>query len=429
MSTFSGTERGLLSDAVLAAFPQNRGLRQWLDRKLNTEKTKDDDNVIQCVNLEKAPSEVAFDLVQWLGSKGRMVEFLVKIALDYPNRAVRSALQELLACSENQTEARLRFQEFLAILADQPLNDVLIRFIQKIPGCPDPLPEPLRFTGDRERVVITDRSPTTELPPEHRRDYREKLRKALSAELELFPTGIDELFSAFQIGDDRKEPKKSFDLIVDRLLDDEYSIPRLNNLIHKLERKGPRVAVEILETCIDLILPFHFAPAEVAVAATYLNHKGGGIIKGIVTTSCGAELVMAAVDQFTSQFDHEDPELRGRAGIPGSYPPLGKIGVDEAAEQFLTAILGSESREWREKSLRFHKIEMERTRYCVVRLPKEGPERDYAERLLERATELLPDLPILVLTTDASTKNQERVYLEVLRRRFDGRRRRGNQGR
>ena len=96
MSTFSGTERGLLSDAVLAAFPQKRGLSQWLDRKLNTKKTKDDDNVIQCVNLDKAPSEVAFELVQWLESRGRVVEFLAKIALDYPNREVLSALRESL---------------------------------------------------------------------------------------------------------------------------------------------------------------------------------------------------------------------------------------------------------------------------------------------------------------------------------------------
>ena len=51
------------------------------------------------------------------------------------------------------------------------------------------------------------------------------------------------------------------------------------------------------------------------------NHEGGCFIKGIVTTAGGAELVMAAVDQFTSQFDHEDPEFRGKPGVRGSYPP------------------------------------------------------------------------------------------------------------
>ena len=132
---------------------------------------------------------------------------------------------------------------------------------------------------------------------------------------------------------------------------------------------------------------------------------------------------MAAVDQFMSQFDPEDPEFRGRPGIRGSSPPLGKIGIDEAAQQFLTAVLGTESKESREKSQRFHKIETERTRYCVVHLPGEGPERDHAERLLERASELQPDLPILLLTSDGQAKGQEHVYLEVLRRRFEDRRR------
>ena len=80
--------------------------------------------------------------------------------------------------------------------------------------------------------------------------------------------------------------------------------------------------------------------------------------------------MMAAVDQSMSQFDHDDLELRGRPGIWGSYPPLGKIGVDEAAEQFLTAVLGTESKEHRDRSQRFHKIETGRTRYCVVRLPE-----------------------------------------------------------
>ena len=120
MSSLSGTQRGLLCNAVLAAFPQKEGLRRWLDRKINTEKTKDDDNVIQCVNLEKPPSEVAFDLVQWLDSKGRTIEFS-------PNspRATRiltflRPYAEILDCSGNESDAQQRIQEFLDILAQQP---------------------------------------------------------------------------------------------------------------------------------------------------------------------------------------------------------------------------------------------------------------------------------------------------------------------
>ena len=67
-----------------------------------------------------------------------------------------------LACSEYESDTRLRFREFLEILADQTPNKVLIRFVKQIPGCPDPLPETLRLFVDRDRVAIADLSPTRE---------------------------------------------------------------------------------------------------------------------------------------------------------------------------------------------------------------------------------------------------------------------------
>ena len=159
--------------------------------------------------------------------------------------------------------------------------------------------EEFRANGVRQRASISSilvqsapsfipnirHRPRKEPTPENRQEYRDKLHKMLSAELELFPLEIAELFSAFQVSDDPKERKKSLVLTVNRLLDDEDSIPLLNKLIRGLARKGARIAVGILENCIDRILPFHFAPGEVSNASSYLNHKGGGIIKGIVTTT------------------------------------------------------------------------------------------------------------------------------------------------
>ena len=39
-------------------------------------------------------------------------------------------------------------------------------------------------------------------------------------------------------------------------------------------------------------------------------------------------------------------------------------------------------------------------------------------KLLERASEIQPELPIFLLTTDSQVKDHEEEYLRVLRRRF-----------
>ena len=135
--------------------------------------------------------------------------------------------------------------------------------------------------------------------------------------------------------------------IVDRLVDCDDSIPLLNRLIREFANKKARDSVEIIENCMDLILPYHFSPAAVATVSSYLNAKGGGFLKGVVTTKCGAELVMAAQDQSESRFDRKDPELSGIYAIGRGVPPLGKISIDDDAKRFLASVIGSDSEEFR----------------------------------------------------------------------------------
>ena len=113
-----------------------------------------------------------------------------------------------------------------------------------------------------------------------------------------------------------------------------------------MTKDGARVAVKILENCMDLILPFHFSPDAVAFASQCLNEKGGGVLQGVVMTKCGAELVMAAQDRSNSQFDPADPDLvdperpdlRGIHAREGDFPALGKISIDDDTREFLASI-------------------------------------------------------------------------------------------
>jgi hypothetical protein len=262
---------------------------------------------------------------------------------------------------------------------------------------------------------------------ERRKEHREKVRRALSDQLDRFfedkrrsPRDIAVALETEEIPDDPAEIPKA---IVVRLIDCDDSIPLLNGLIREWVKKKARDAVEILENCMDLILPFHFSPAAVATASGYLNEKGGGLLHGVVMTKCGAELVMAAQDQSESRFDPKDPELGGKYAIGRGLPPLGKMSIDDDAKRFLASVIESDSEESRARKLQWDKKDNKRTSYCIVQLPKEPAEQDYASKLLERASDLQPGLPILLLSTESQAGDREEEYLRVLRRRFGDARR------
>ena len=70
----------------------------------------------------------------------------------------------------------------------------------------------------------------------------------------------------------------------------------------------------------------------------------------------------------------------------------------------------------------FDKIDNERKTYCIVRLMEDDADYDYMVKVLEQASEIRPELPILLLTSKGKDKGSEEVYLKVLRRRFKDRR-------
>jgi hypothetical protein len=259
---------------------------------------------------------------------------------------------------------------------------------------------------------------------ERRREHREKIIRALTDQLDrlfddkrISPRDVADALEIDKIPD---EPAMIPKAIVYRLVDCDDSVPLLNGLIREFANKKARDSVEIIENCMDLILPYHFSPAAVATVSSYLNAKGGGFLKGFVTTKCGAELVMAAQDQSESRFNRKDPELRGIYAIGRGVPPLGKILIDDDAKRFLASVIESDSEEFRSKQLLWNKKDTKRTTYCIVELPDKPAEQDYVTKMLERASAMQPELPILLLTTDNQVKDHEKLYLRVLRRRFFG---------
>ena len=258
--------------------------------------------------------------------------------------------------------------------------------------------------------------------PKSRQEYRDKVRAALSEELSRLFNDLSmnpQMISDALKIDKANRGTKILDTILDHLLDQEDSIPLLNKLIRKTVGKRAREEVTLLENCMDLILPFHFAPNVIAEASSLMNKEGGGFLQGVVMTKCGAELLMAALDQFYARFDSNDPELGGKHAIERGSPPLGDMSSDLDAKRFLADVLKAESEEAQAKRLRFDALDNERKTYCIVRLLEEGPDYDYMVKLLERASELRSELPILLLTSKSKDGGSETVYLSVLKRRFE----------
>jgi len=275
-----------------------------------------------------------------------------------------------------------------------------------------------------------------------RERYRGRIRNALSQQLaqlfedtKVYPR---EIARELEIEDIPEDLARIRDAIVDQLLSDDGSIPLLNALIRgfPVDRAGGPGAVAILENCMDLILPYHFSPDLVASAAGCQNPKGGGLIGGYVMTKCGAELVAASLDQHHALFDPSDPDLRastpdlrGKYAVEaeraafGKYPGSSKDDVigDDAIRflESVLSVLGKESLGSLARMLKWDKKERKRATYCFARLEERGADRDYAMKVLEKASELLPELPIFLLAPDSKARDHEAEYLRVLRRRFD----------
>ncbi len=445
MSSFSGTERGLLSDAVLAAFPENLGLRQWLDRKLNSERTKDDDNVFHSVNFNQNPNDVAFALVQWLESRGRTIEFLAKIALDYPNRAVFSALRESLACSENESEAQLRFRGFLKILADQPLNEVVIRFIQQIPGCPDPLPEPLRLTVDRERVVVAELSPTSENDfDRHAGEVTKTIRSKLDAikDAKVLDENDQEVWLltlvSQELGAGDSSSGKELSEYLATFLADRRDIEHVGLLVSRvfdlLCKRRKKAEAQIIGNVVDLMLPLCIPRDILSEAWVQLKDHGAVLIRSSVARKAGAEMLVAGLFKKSTRWGTSSPEPTGEQLVGFEDVPIGDPdqNVESALHDLYVAtfypadkrtatslnmrLTAALMRADLSGHYRFRRLGPQRPCYCAVELAACEADRENQRQLISNLA--IPDLLFIELKPDSGTRELESFVIHCLNTRL-----------
>ena len=447
MSSFSGTQRELLCDAVLAAFPQKAGLRQWLDRKINTEKTKDDDNVIQCVNLDKPPSEVAFDLVQWLDSKGRIVEFLAKLAPSYPNPDVLEALRKILACSENESDAQLRIQVFLEILAEQPRNEKVIRAVQQIPGCPDPLPQSLRLGVDPKRSVMADGSPTSENDFDPR---TEDVAKAIRSKLDAIKdskvldendqeVGLLRLVSQ-ELGAGAPSSGKDLSAYLAAFLTERKDVEDCGNLVWRvfdlLCNRGKKEEAKIIGEVVDLMLPLSLPWDILSEAWRQLQDHGAVLIQSSVAKKTGAEILVAGLFKKPTSWSISSPEPTGQQLVGFEDVPIGDPDRNEESalrDLYLATyypndrkkgtstadrLTAAQMREDLCGRFRSRRLGPQRPSYCVVTLASSETDRQNQAKLLSNLA--IPHLLFIELKPDNSKSREfESFVIDCLNIRLE----------
>ena len=279
---------------------------------------------------------------------------------------------------------------------------------------------------ETEAVVETRRPrsprPVSRIDAERRREYRDKIIRALTDQLDrlsedrkISPGVLAQTLRIQPIPD---QAPMLLEAIATRLVDDENSIPPLIKLIREFAKKKAHATVTILEDCLDLILPYHFSPEAVKIARSRFNATGGGLLMGTLTTNCGAEHVMAAFDESEARFDPKDRNLPGIHAKGRGLPPLGKMSIDDDATAFLGSVFKMGSKEFRARKLDSYKTITNRSLYCIVEMPKDQVEQSYVSKLLKRASELQPDLPIFLLTSDGQFKDEEEFYRSTLELRF-----------
>jgi len=445
MSSFSGDQRGLLCDAVLAAFPQKAELGRWLDRKINTEKTRDHDNVIKSVYLDQPLNLVAFDLVQWLDSKGRTVEFLAKLAPSYPNPDVLEALRRILACSENDSEARERFQVFLEILAEQPGRENVIPAVQQIPGCPDPLPQSLRLGGDPKGSVMADGSPTSENDFDPRtEDVAKVIRFKLDAlkdskvlvendqEVRLLSLVSEELGAGVPSSDDDLSEHLADFLTEQR--NDEHCGLLVWRVFDLLRRQGKKEQSQIIEEIVDRMLPLWLPREILSEAWRQLKDHGAVLIQNSVARKAGAEILVAGLFKKPTRFRSSSPEPTGEQLVGFEDVPIGDpdLNVESALRELYVATFFASRKEGAKSSfvrltaaqmrqdLRGHyrsrKLGNQRPSYCAVELDSSEMNRRNQAKLLENLA--IPELLFIGLKPDATTREFESFVIDCLNTRF-----------
>jgi hypothetical protein len=448
MSLLSGNQRALLRDAVLAAFPEKKGLRGWLDRNINVERTKEEDNVIQCVNLDQPARDVAFELIQWLDSRGRTVEFLAKLASGYPNPEVVEALRGILPCSENDTAARLRFQEFLKILAQQPRDEKIIRVvrvIEQINGCPDLLPESLRSDVPPKGSVATGGSPGTEQEFDPRvTDVAKAIRSKLDAikASKVLDENDQEVWLLALLGRELvavgpssgQDPSDYLAAFLTECRDVEHVGLLVSRVFNLLCNRGKKAEAQIIADVVDLMLPLCLPREILSEAWGQLRDHHAALIQSSVARKAGAEILVAGLFKKPARWGSSSPEPIGEQHVGIEEVPIGDPDQNEEAalrDLYVATYYPDDKKKGTSRAVRLTADQMredlsgyyrsrrlgpQRPCYCAVELAANEADRRNQIALLSLLA--IPHLLFIALKPDAKTRALESFVIECLNTRL-----------
>jgi hypothetical protein len=236
------------------------------------------------------------------------------------------------------------------------------------------------------------------------------------------------------------DPAQQIRKVADVLVDPTRiaTIPKLNSLVVALWHERLSGPADLIDECMDLILPLHFSREAIDLAARQHDSAAHAIIRETVTTELGAEIVWAALDQQGIRVREDDPKHRGKYAVSPDPPALGKPAIDTDVWAVIEDIVvkggfsldqqpsdrgrpidGARKRQLLDdlKALEWHKLSTSRTFYCVVPEPDNPADRDHAVRLYEEVRKLVPLLPIIMLDRNALARGDEARILSILRRR------------
>ena len=451
MSLLTGPQKDRLSEAVVGTFKEER-LAQFLETNLS----------VRLIAIVKTGplKEMTFELIGWLDAQARIVEFLAKLAPQYPNDEVLGSLLEVLGCSGDQIPAEKRIEEFLNTLKESPghghrkvrqtleKNPHFQRLLEKNPHFQRLIEEAAKKETDSKTVVLRGAA----AGPAKFDLHTEEVKTAIRAKLDLIKgcRVLDE--HGIQVG--------TLDLIAEKLnlsasqnssnLSGQLAasltkscfyrdLGKLLNVFERLRVQKKYDEARRIGEIMDLMLPLCLPPRVVSEAWQQLEHDSAVLIRSGVGGKTGAELLVSRLygkgAKFIEKASNEptgelfvafyesvpigDPNSSAKAMLQGLYLATHHADLNEDERQKIEIRLTFEEIRSRLRGHYEHiRDNKERPSYCVVKLP---PQENDVINLSNFLRELgIPDLLFIGigLARDPETDRIEGYVMSNLNARY-----------
>jgi hypothetical protein len=206
-------------------------------------------------------------------------------------------------------------------------------------------------------------------------------------------------------------------------------LPKLNAAYVKLIKDGPQKRLaEVVAECVGLLFPLYY-PRVIEDAQRQLKNPGCAQLEGLVYSTEGAEMLMAALDGDSPRFRLSSGEVHGQYAIPIELPPLARPDVNEHVLHILAHIVQATNasmdditipkRDQRPEVrmqrladdlngyLTVHQATYRRGLYGVVSRLGPSNERKFRSMVFRKIRDLVPRFVFIELDPAASTREIE----------------------